>query len=43
VVLEEVQTGRRRLVSRPEELDTEMEALAIQALSSILSDSKRAG
>lgn len=43
VVLEEVQTGRRRLVSRPEELDTEMEALAVQALSSILSESKRAG
>jgi hypothetical protein len=38
VVLEEVRTGRNRLVSRPRELDGEIEGLAVQALAKILGD-----
>jgi hypothetical protein len=38
LVLEEVKTGRHRLVSRPVELDHEVEGLAIQALTKILGD-----
>lgn len=40
MVLEEVRTGRHRLVTRPRELDTEIEGLAIQALTRILSEIK---
>jgi len=43
VLLEEVKTGHRRLVSRPAELDGEMEGLAVQALARILADKKRTG
>jgi hypothetical protein len=38
LVLEEVKTGRHRLVSRPFELDHEVEGLAVQALTKILGD-----
>jgi hypothetical protein len=41
LVLEEVCTGRSRRVVRPAELDNEVEGLAIQALSRILSKSRR--
>jgi CxxC motif-containing protein len=36
VVLEEVSTGNHRLVSRPYELDSDVESLAVQALARIL-------
>lgn len=36
LVLEEVKTGQRRLISRPDELDAEIEGLAVQALARIL-------
>lgn len=42
LVVEEAKTGQRRLVPRPEELDTEIESLAVQALSRILSENRRA-
>ena len=38
LVLEEVKTGRHRLVSRPVELDREVEGLAVQALTKILGE-----
>lgn len=38
LVLEEVKTGRHRLVSRPVELDHEVEGLAVQALTKILGE-----
>lgn len=38
LVLEEVKTGRHRLVSKPVELDHEVEGLAVQALTKILGD-----
>ena len=38
LVLEEVKTGQHRLVSRPVELDGEVEGLAVQALTKILGD-----
>lgn len=38
LVLEEVKTGQHRLVSRPVELDREVEGLAVQALTKILGD-----
>lgn len=38
LVLEEVRTGQHRLVARPRELDGEIEGLAVQALTQILSD-----
>lgn len=41
LVLEEVGTGRSRRVVRPAELDSEVEGLAVQALSRILSQSRR--
>jgi hypothetical protein len=40
LVLEEVRTGKTRLVSRPRELDSEIEGLAIQALTRILGEIK---
>jgi hypothetical protein len=43
LVLEEVKTGQRRLVSRPLELDAEIEGIAVQALTRILDDGRRAG
>ena len=36
LVLEEVHTGRHRLVTRPMDLDDEIESLAVQALARIL-------
>jgi hypothetical protein len=36
LVVEEVHTGRHRLVTRPAVLDDEIEALAVQALARIL-------
>jgi hypothetical protein len=36
LVLEEVHTGRHRLVVRPRDLDDEIETLAVQALARIL-------
>ena len=41
IVVEEVRTGQRRIVSRPKELDTEMEGLAVQALARILNEKRR--
>ena len=38
VVLEEVKTGRQRLVSKPNEMDSEIEGLAVQALTRILGE-----
>jgi hypothetical protein len=38
VVLEEVKTGRQRLVSKPKEMDSEIEGLAVQALTRILGE-----
>jgi hypothetical protein len=38
VVLEEVKSGRQRLVSRPAEMDSEIEGLAVQALTRILGE-----
>jgi hypothetical protein len=38
VVLEEVKTGRQRLVSKPKEMDNEIEGLAVQALTRILGE-----
>ncbi|GAC1444635.1 MAG: hypothetical protein NVSMB52_04150 [Chloroflexota bacterium] len=40
VVLEEVRTGRNRVVSRPFELDSDVEGLAVQALARILGEIK---
>jgi hypothetical protein len=40
LLLEEVHTGRQRLVTRPAELDDEIEGLAVQALASILGSIK---
>jgi hypothetical protein len=40
IVLEEVRTGRTRLVLRPAEIDPELEGLAIQALARILGEIK---
>lgn len=37
-VLEETATGRRRRVTRPRDLDSEMEDLAVHALASILGE-----
>lgn len=36
LVVEEVRSGKRRLVPRPPELDPEVEALAVRALARIL-------
>jgi hypothetical protein len=38
LVLEEVCTGRHRVVSRPMELDPQIEGLAVQALARILGE-----
>jgi hypothetical protein len=38
LVLEEIKSGRQRLVLRPKELDSEIEGLAVQALTKILGD-----
>jgi hypothetical protein len=38
LVLEEIKSGRQRLVLRPKELDSEIEGLAVQALTRILGD-----
>ncbi|HZU14147.1 MAG TPA: hypothetical protein VFB58_15010 [Chloroflexota bacterium] len=38
LVLEEARTGRHRLVTRPADIDPEIEALAVQALARILGD-----
>jgi hypothetical protein len=38
IVLEEVRTGQHRIVSRPRELDDEIEGLAVQALAHILGE-----
>jgi hypothetical protein len=38
LLLEEVQSGRQRVVIRPAGLDSDIEGLAIQALTRILSD-----
>jgi hypothetical protein len=38
LVLEEVRTGQQRLVWRPEELDRDLEGLAVQALAGILGE-----
>jgi hypothetical protein len=38
IVLEEVKTGHHRLIARPPELDTEVEGLAVQALTRILGE-----
>jgi hypothetical protein len=38
VVLEEVKTGRHRLVSKPAGMDSEIESLAVQALTHILGE-----
>ena len=38
LVLEEVKTGHHRLVSRPAQLDSEIEGLAVQALARILGE-----
>jgi hypothetical protein len=43
LMLEEVRTGRHRIVSRPSGLDPEIEGLAIQALARILGDIRVAG
>ena len=43
LLLEEVKTGQRRLVSRPEELDLEIEGLAVQALARMLATQSRVG
>ena len=43
LLLEEVKTGQRRLVSRPDDLDLEIEGLAVQALARILATQSRAG
>jgi hypothetical protein len=42
LVVEEVKTGQHRLVPRPRELDRDIEGLAVQALSRILADRKKA-
>ena len=42
LVLEEVRTGRSRRIVRPAELDSEVEGLAVQALSRILSQPRHA-
>lgn len=42
LVLEEMKSGRQRLVLRPRELDSEVEGLAVQALTRILADMHRA-
>ena len=41
--LEEVQTGQSRLVTRPADLDEELEGLAVQALGRMLSADERVG
>ena len=38
LLVETVKTGRRRLVYRPTDLDTEIEGLAVQALARILTE-----
>jgi hypothetical protein len=38
LVLEEVRSGQHRIVSRPADLDAEIEGLAVQALSRILGE-----
>jgi hypothetical protein len=38
LVLEEIKTGHHRLVARPDHLDSEMEGLAVQALTRILGE-----
>jgi hypothetical protein len=43
LVVEEVRSGRQHLVVRPSGLDAELEPLAVQALSHILSANRRAG
>jgi hypothetical protein len=40
LVVEEIHTGRLRIVARPPGLDAEVEGLAVQALARILSDVK---
>lgn len=36
IVLEEIKTGRQRIVSRPRDMDDDVEGLAVQALARIL-------
>ena len=43
IVLEEIKTGRERQVSRPEDLDPEIENLAVEALARIIGEMKLAG
>ncbi len=43
LLVEEAKTGQRRLVSRPDELDAEIEGLAVQALARLLSGAPRGG
>jgi hypothetical protein len=38
LVVEEVRSGRHHLVSRPHEIDSEIEGLAVQALARILGE-----
>lgn len=42
LVLEEVSSGQHRLVSRPRDMDNEIEGLAVQALATILGEIKLA-
>lgn len=38
LVLEEVRTGQQRMVTRPREIDSDLEGLAVQALARILGE-----
>lgn len=38
ILLEEVRTGRSRLITRPRDMDSEIEGLAVQALTRILGE-----
>jgi hypothetical protein len=38
LLLEEVRSGRQRIVTRPRELDREIEGLAVEALASIMGE-----
>jgi hypothetical protein len=40
LIVEEIQTGRLRIVASPPELDAEVEGLAVQALARILNDAR---
>ncbi len=42
IILEEARTGRQRVVSRPRDLDPDLEGLAVQALARILGTIKLA-